>query len=189
LFDPTFGLFEGWVRGLVTAFVASVGSTVVTALELGFIESDLVPADAVAANPSLVTDPTLFAVTTLFATAMLAVLVAAVMVGASFRLVRGRRPIWQPAAAGLQVVRAAASTRHTAEPASRTEVVVDAVRRLTQRETSQSTRSTMESFAQTREHRLQRRSAGVPAASEAGATAPARRTPPAESASLQRRGP
>ena len=161
LFDPTLGLFEGWTRGLVTAFVASIGATVVTALELGFIETELVPAGSVLSEPGLATEPALFAVATLFATAMLAVIVGAFMVGNSFRLFRGRRPIWEPAPASLLSVHRAGPAWGAPQPASRAEVVVDAVRRLTQRETTQSIRSTTESFAQTRERLLQRRSADV----------------------------
>jgi type IV secretion system protein VirB6 len=191
LFDLALGIVEGWLRGLLTVFVAALGGMVVVSLELGFIESQLTAGLQTTAVTQQMLEPTLSAIATLFSIAMLAVVVAAVVIGSSFRLGRGSKVIRETAPAGASAARAPHPGWLALEPASRSDVVVDAVRRLARRDEAQPAlaRSSLESHIQPRGEPLRARPADTQTSRETRTHALGRRTTPAQASGLQRRDP
>jgi type IV secretion system protein VirB6 len=88
LFDGTRGLFEGWIRVLAGAALASIGASIAIGLELAFIEpwlSDVLTRRI--AGEALPTMPTeLFVLALLFSILVLAALYACARVASGFRL-------------------------------------------------------------------------------------------------------
>jgi type IV secretion system protein VirB6 len=194
LFDVALGVFEGWVRGLAAVFVGSVGATVVTALELDFIETQLLQPGPVFDTPDTAGEPALILTALLFGAAMVAVAGLAIVVGRAFRL-----PLFRPLAVS-SIGAAPASWRDEArarpaarpeaqETASRALGVADAVRRLGRREAVHGIAAGPNSdFA------LQARAlvGGPPSMTSPGAPgasggAPFRRRTPPQTASVERR--
>lgn len=103
LFDATRSLFEGWVRVLGGAAIASVGASIVLGLELALIEPWLsgVLARRMAgeALPSVATE--LFVLSLLFAILVLAALYGCARVAWAFRLPAALTIIPIPAVAGI----------------------------------------------------------------------------------------
>lgn len=134
LFDSTLGLFEGWARALIAAFVGSIGTMIVASLEIGFLDAQAARA---ADSPILASDLSITAY--VFAAGMLSALAVAAVVGQGFRISAPRRR----AASGLdrfasEAGRASAppapATSARAQPRSRAQDVADAVVRLGRRD-------------------------------------------------------
>jgi type IV secretion system protein VirB6 len=185
----TLGLFEGWVRALLTSFVAAIGSMAVTSLELGFIESEMTSGVSMLPDAQTALEPTLGAIAMLFSVAMLAVIVAAILVGSAFRLRRGPRAIRETAPAISAPAHITAPGWFALEPASRADVVVDAVRRLSRQDEARATftRPMMETYLQSRGRTAGR--SGGEAVSESRSSNLGRRTSPSQTSVLQRREP
>lgn len=191
LFNAAIGLFEGWLRALVTTFVAAAGAMLVASLELGFIESDMIGGVPFAQDLQQSLEPSLNAIAALFSLAMLAVLVAAFLVGGAVRLRRSSGLVREAARAVTVTERALHPGWQNLEPASRADVVVDAVRRLTRRDEAMAANShtTLETHL--------RAPGGMPAARAANGGSLrgdrteglGRRTTPAQASGLQRREP
>jgi len=136
LFDATLGVFEGWVGALVATFFATVGCTLVAALELGFLEAQLARADQ---TPPALDDAAQMTVALLFAASFVVILGLSGLIGRSFRLVTVAQARLGGAAA-IDFSRTSAATasqpavRAAPEPASRAQTVAQAVLRLSRRE-------------------------------------------------------
>ncbi|PAX06397.1 type IV secretion system protein [Sphingomonas lenta] len=89
LFDATFGLFSGWVRTLGGSALGLLAASVVTALDLLAVESELANLQAYSVGGiALAVDPqALTTIVLLFAVVMLVAAAAAVKVAGAFRLV------------------------------------------------------------------------------------------------------
>ncbi len=90
LFDATLGLFIGWVRALAGAALALLGATIVTALDLLLVESELAHLQAVERGVTVIDPQALTTIVLAFTLVMLtAIWAAARMAGAfSFTLKR-----------------------------------------------------------------------------------------------------
>lgn len=88
LFDGTLGLFSGWVRALAGSALALLGATIVTAIDLVVIESELAKLQSYARGgiAEVVDQQALTTIVLLFAVAMLIVVLASVRVAGAFRL-------------------------------------------------------------------------------------------------------
>jgi type IV secretion system protein VirB6 len=123
LFDSTRSLFEGWVRVLAGAALASVGASLVLGLELALMEPWLNGILARrAAGESLPAMPTdLFVLTILFAIFVLAALYSCARLASVFRLPAKLRIMWVPAAAQPSSRNNAADTRRPSARANESE--------------------------------------------------------------------
>lgn len=94
LFDATLGLFSGWVRALVSAACGALAATIVTALDLVLIESELANLQAYSAGGiAQIIDPqALTTIVLLFAIVMLIATLSAARVGGAFRLTLSSMP-------------------------------------------------------------------------------------------------
>jgi type IV secretion system protein VirB6 len=145
LFDSLIGLFEGWVRALAATFVSGAGVMIVVSLELAFIEDEVAQSLTRPDSLNLAGQELMF-IAALFTLAIIAVLVAGVLVGRSFRLPRGGQ-----AALKKGLSKAAESTpsgarnpelvgappagrRSWPEPQPRAEAIADAVLSMGRRE-------------------------------------------------------
>lgn len=136
LFDATLGVLQGWIRGLLALFVATMGGVCLTAMQLDFVEAQLTAPAAGQAIP--LSEPILMAAAVLFAIAMAVILLVAFVVGSAFRFTGPtieRSPQTVRAAESRQ---SALSTQMVGlrplQPLDRAQSVADAVRRLGQRE-------------------------------------------------------
>ena len=88
LFDGTLGLFSGWVRALAGSALALLGATIVTAIDLVVVESELAKLQSYARGgiAEVVDQQALTTIVLLFAVAMLIVILASVRVAGAFRL-------------------------------------------------------------------------------------------------------
>lgn len=88
LFDATFGLFNGWVRALGGSALGLLAATVVTALDLLIVESELANLQTYSVGGiALAVDPqALTTIVLLFGVVMLVAATAAVKVAGAFRL-------------------------------------------------------------------------------------------------------
>lgn len=137
LFDTALGVFEGWMRALVATFVAAVGTTIIAALELDFIESQLTEADQRLSDPTVLGGAALMATALLFGAAMIVVLIGATIIGRGFRI----RTAWLTSSIGIAGAVAgersetrSSSVEAPSEHVSRARGVADAMLRLGQRE-------------------------------------------------------
>lgn len=127
LFDTTLGLVEGWIRALVGAVLATAGISIVTALELTFIEAQLpLP------PPNPLAGQGLLLVAAVFAVAIVAVVAAAGLAARGLRFpARTARPVGQLASPALQpppdMRSASIFSDRREESISRTQRVVDAI--------------------------------------------------------------
>jgi type IV secretion system protein VirB6 len=134
LFDATLGLFEGWARALIAAFVGSVGTMIVASLEIGFLDAQAARA---ADTPLLASDLSISAY--VFAAGMLSALAVAVIVGQGFSLsARRRKAVSSLDRFASEPARAAAppaaATRAPPQLEPRAQGVADAVARLGRRD-------------------------------------------------------
>jgi type IV secretion system protein VirB6 len=108
LFDATLGLFSGWVRALAGAVLGVLAATLVTAIELVALESQLASLQAYhLGGVAGVMDPqALTTIVLLFALVMVVVVVAAARMASAFRL-----PALAAARAGETNVRHTASVQ------------------------------------------------------------------------------
>lgn len=86
LFDATLGLFVGWVRGLAGAALALLGATIVTALDLLLVESELAHLQSVERGVSVIDPQGLTTIVLAFTLVMLAAIWAAAKTAGGFRL-------------------------------------------------------------------------------------------------------
>lgn len=88
LFDGTLGLFSGWVRALAGSALALLGATIVTAIDLVVVESELAKLQSYARGgiAEVVDQQALTTIVLLFAVAMLIVVLASFRVAGAFRL-------------------------------------------------------------------------------------------------------
>ncbi len=139
LFDVAVGVFEGWVRALAGALLASAAAMLVAALELDFFEAQLAQA-ANAADPSLaISGGALTAIALIFCAISLAVVIVSFGVGRGFRLPRARSmaAIGAADAAPRSIAEPIARSRAAPEPpevARRAQGMANAVMRLGERE-------------------------------------------------------
>jgi type IV secretion system protein VirB6 len=189
LFDVALGLVEGWVRGLLTVFIAALGGMVVVSLELDFIETQLAAGIPSVVESQQMLEPTLSAISALFSVAMLAVVVAAVVVGSAFRFGRWPVSVHRTATAMPSPARAPGPGWLSLEPVSRAEVVVDAVRRLARRDEARDAfaRSSLETHLQSRSDSARARPGDPQTSRETQAQDLGRRTSPSQAFNLQRR--
>lgn len=147
LFDATLGVFSGWVRALAGAALAMLASTIVTAVDLVMVESELarlrlVNVGGIAQPVDLQAMPTLVLV---FALVMLVATLAAMRMAGAFRLpMIGKRSDGAPRETGMsQSSSATAESRISAQMAqgaerapqlSRASTIADALASTVQRE-------------------------------------------------------
>ena len=86
LFDATLGLFVGWIRGLAGAALALLGATIVTALDLLLVESELAHLQSVERGVSIIDPQGLTTIVLAFTLVMLAAIWAATKTAGGFRL-------------------------------------------------------------------------------------------------------
>jgi type IV secretion system protein VirB6 len=86
LFDATLGLFVGWIRGLAGSALALLGATIVTALDLLMIESELAHLQSIERGVSVVDPQGLTTIVLAFTLVMLATIWAGVKTASNFRL-------------------------------------------------------------------------------------------------------
>ena len=86
LFDATLGLFVGWIRGLAGAALALLGATIVTALDLLLVESELAHLQSVERGVSIIDPQGLTTIVLAFTLVMLAAIWAAAKTAGGFRL-------------------------------------------------------------------------------------------------------
>jgi len=84
LFDATLGLFIGWVRGLAGAALALLGATIVTALDLLLVESELAHLQAVEWGVTIIDPQALTTIVLAFTLVMLAAIWAAGRMAGAF---------------------------------------------------------------------------------------------------------
>jgi len=84
LFDATLGLFIGWVRGLAGAALALLGATIVTALDLLLVESELAHLQAVERGVTIIDPQALTTIVLAFTLVMLAAIWAAGRMSGAF---------------------------------------------------------------------------------------------------------
>jgi type IV secretion system protein VirB6 len=151
LFNTTLGLLEGWVRGLAGVFVGAAGSLVVTSLEFGFLESQVLAGGPTLGAPSELGEPALAATTWLFALAMGAVLILAAMIGRAFRFAGPLRDLFhEPRGAFDPRFGSRPGAEPLAAPLPRAQTVADAVRRISLRETRVLARTSAEAASVSR---------------------------------------
>jgi type IV secretion system protein VirB6 len=92
LFDATLGLFVGWIRGLAGAALGLLAATIVTALDLLLVESELAHLQSVERGVSVIDPQSLTTVVLAFSLVMLAVIWAAAKTAGGFRLSFVRPP-------------------------------------------------------------------------------------------------
>lgn len=108
LFDATLGLFVGWIRGLAGAALALLGATIVTALDLLLVESELAHLQSVERGVSIIDPQGLTTIVLAFTLVMLAAIWAAAKTAGGFR---------------LSFARAQAAPRDHAQPSSRKRII------------------------------------------------------------------
>lgn len=86
LFDATLGLFVGWIRALAGAALALLGATIVTALDLLLVESELAHLQSVERGVSVIDPQGLTTIVLAFALVMIAAIWAAAKTASGFRL-------------------------------------------------------------------------------------------------------
>jgi type IV secretion system protein VirB6 len=86
LFDATLGLFVGWIRGLASAVLALLAGTIVTALDLLLVESELAHLQSVERGVSVIDPQGLTTIVLAFTLVMLAAVWAAARTAGGFRL-------------------------------------------------------------------------------------------------------
>lgn len=88
LFDATLGLFNGWVRALVGSALAVLGVTIVTAIDLMMVESELARLQAfrIGAASLVIDTQGLTTIVALFALASIIVSAAAMRMGSAIKL-------------------------------------------------------------------------------------------------------
>ncbi len=86
LFDATIGLFVGWIRGLAGAVLALLAGTIVTALDLLLVESELAHLQSVERGVSVIDPQGLTTIVLAFTLVMLAAIWAAMKMAGGFRL-------------------------------------------------------------------------------------------------------
>lgn len=84
LFDATLGLFIGWVRSLAGAALATLGATIVTALDLLLVESELAHLQAVERGVTIIDPQALTTIVFAFTLVMLAAIWAAAKMAGAF---------------------------------------------------------------------------------------------------------
>ena len=84
LFDATLGLFIGWVRALAGAALATLGATIVTALALLLVESELAHLQAVERGVTIIDPQALTTIVLAFTLVMLAAIWAAARMAGAF---------------------------------------------------------------------------------------------------------
>lgn len=101
LFDATLGLFIGWVRALAGAALALLGATIVTALDLLLVESELAHLQSVERGVTVIDPQALTTIVLAFTLVMLAAIWTSVrMAGAfSFSLKRHAMTVTEPSSA------------------------------------------------------------------------------------------
>lgn len=85
LFDATLGLFIGWVRALAGATLALLAATIVTAIDLLLVESELAHLQAVERGVSIIDPQALTTIVLAFTLVMLAAVWAAIRMAGGFR--------------------------------------------------------------------------------------------------------
>lgn len=86
LFDATLGLFVGWIRALAGAALALLGATIVTALDLLLVESELAHLQSVERGVSVIDPQGLTTIILAFTLVMIAAIWAAAKTAGGFRL-------------------------------------------------------------------------------------------------------
>jgi type IV secretion system protein VirB6 len=139
LFDTTLGVFEGWAGALVATFFAAIGATLVAALEIDFLDSQLAQAELSPGPQPVLDEPGLMMTALLFGAGFLAVLGASALIGRGFRIVTTLQTkfadaAWMTPGRSWTAAAPKAVVRSSPEPTSRAHNIAEAVLRLGRRE-------------------------------------------------------
>lgn len=143
LFDTALGVFEGWVGALIATFFATLGATVVAALEIDFLDSQLAQADFSPGSQPVLDGPGLMMTALLFGAGFVAVLGASALIGRGFRIVTALQAkvagaAWMAPEGSRTAAAPKAAVHSSPEPASRAHNIAEAVLRLGQRDRASS---------------------------------------------------